>query len=62
MLLLYPQIIGLLGKPCKHFICRIATYPVDKVISSLNNWGQGTELCKNKKGRITEQKNLSVVV
>ena len=37
MLLLYSQIIGLSGKSCTHFICRMATYPVDKVIHSLNN-------------------------
>ena len=40
MLLLYSQIIGLLGKSCTHFIWRIATYPEDKIICSLNNWGQ----------------------
>ena len=39
-LLPYPQIIGLSGKSCTHFICRIATYPVDKVIRSLNDCGQ----------------------
>ena len=37
MLLLYSQIIGLSGKSCTHFICRMATYPVDKGIHSLNN-------------------------
>ena len=32
--------MGLLGKSCKHFIGQIATYPVDKVTRSLNNWEQ----------------------
>ena len=27
------------GKSCTHFICCIATYPVGKIIRSLNNWG-----------------------
>ena len=36
--------IGLCGKLAKalvgvHLICWIATYPVDKVVHSLNNWG-----------------------
>ena len=39
MLLLYPQIIGLLGKSCTRFTCRIATYPVDKTIRSLSKLG-----------------------
>ena len=38
-LILHAQIIGLKGNFCTHFICRIATYPVDKIIRPLNNWG-----------------------
>ena len=29
-----------IGNSCTHFICCMATYPVDKIIRSLNNWGQ----------------------
>ena len=36
--------MGLSGKLAKsigvHLLCWIATYPVDKVIHSLDNWGQ----------------------
>ena len=32
--------LGLSGKSCTHFICRITNYPVDKIIRSSNNWGQ----------------------
>ena len=35
-----------------HFICWIATYPLDKVICSLNNWGQVL------KGKAYKQENL----